>query len=281
MRSHTVARSEEPDLHVVETGPRDAQSLLFIHGYSQSHPSWREQLHSPLADEFHLVAMDLRGHGDSEKPLNGYDDGEAWAGDVRAVVEALDLEPFVLIGWSYGSLVALDYLATHGTGRVAGVNLISTVAGIGTDRTNGWLQEGYLDLFPDLVSTNAETSVSALERFVELCFEGELSAEDRYLLLGMSTAVPPYVRDGMRDRTVSHVEFFGNLSVPVLLTHGTHDDVVSIDASREAHRRLSESALSAFPDSGHSPFWESPERYNRELREFATARPGSPAPSER
>lgn len=273
MRSHTLTRSGDPDLHVVETGPRDAQSLLFVHGYSQGHLSWRDQLRSPLADEFHLVAMDLRGHGDSEKPREGYDESEAWAGDVRAVVEALDLEPFVLVGWSYGSLVALDYLSTQGTAGVVGANLIGTVVGIGTDRTNGWLGEGYLDLFPELVSTDAETSVAALERFVELCFEAELSAEERYLLLGMNAAVPPYVRDGMRDRTISHVEFLGDLPVPVLFTHGTHDGVVSIDATREAHRRVPDSTLSEFPDSGHVPFWESPERYNRELREFVAGLP--------
>jgi non-heme chloroperoxidase len=281
MQSHTIARSERPNLHVVETGPKDARSLLFVHGYSQSHLSWRKQLRSPLADEFHLVAMDLRGHGDSEKPREGYEDGEAWASDVQAVVKALDLESFVLIGWSYGSLVALDYLAAVDADSVAGVNLISTVAGIGTDRTNGWLQPEYLELFPDLVSADAETSVSSLERFMELCFEAELSTEDRYLLLGMNTSVPPYVRDGMRNRTVSHVEFFEELSAPVLLTHGLHDDIVSIDASREAHRRLPESTLSEFPDSGHTPLWESPERYNQELREFVTALPELTAASER
>lgn len=268
MRSHDVARSEEPDLHVVETGPRDARSLLFVHGYSQSYLSWREQLCSPLADEFHLVTLDLRGHGDSEKPREGYGDSENWSGDVQAVVEEFDLKSFVLIGWSYGSLVVLDYLANIGTGSVAGVNLISTVAGLGTERTDSWLQTEYVELFPDLVSTDAKTSISALQRFVKLCFEGELSVEDRYLLLGASATVPPYVRNGMRDRTVSHVEFFRDLSVPVLLTHGTHDDVVSVDASREAHRRIPESTLSEFPDSGHAPHWEFSERYNQELREF-------------
>lgn len=280
MQSRTITRSAGPDLHVVETGPRDARSLLFVHGYSQSHLSWRKQLRSPLADEFHLVAMDLRGHGDSEKPREGYGDGENWAGDVRTVVEGLDLESFVLVGWSYGSLVALDYLANVGTSRVAGVNVISTVAGIGTDRTNGWLRTEYLELFPDLVSTDVETSISTLQRFVELCFEGELPAEDRYLLLGASATVPPYVRDGMRDRTVSHVEFFERLSVPVLLTHGTHDGVVSMAASREAHRRLPDSTLSEFPDSGHAPLWKSPERYNQELRGFVADLPESTTSSE-
>lgn len=171
-------------------------------------------------------------------------------------------------------------MAAVDVGSVAGVNLVSTVAGIGTDRTNSWLQPEYLELFPNLVSTDTETSVSALERFVGVCFETELSAEDRYLLLGASAAVPPYVRDGMRDRTVSYVDFFEGLSTPVLLTHGREDDVVSLDASREAHRRIPESTLSEFPDSGHTPLWEFLERYNRELREFVTALPASTAMSE-
>ncbi len=272
MRSHTLARPDAPDLFVVEAGPADAPSVLLVHGYSQSHLAWREQLRSPLADEFHLVAMDLRGHGDSEKPREGYDDGAAWADDVRAVADRFDLDPFVLVGWSYGSLVALDYLATHGADRVAGANLVGLVAGIGTERTNGWLGEGYLDLFPELVSTDAGTSVAALERLVDLCFAADLSPEERYLLLGTNAVVPPYVRDGMRDRVVSHVESLGDLPVPVLLTHGVRDGVVSVEASRAAHRRLPESTLSEY-DDGHAPFWASPERFNRELREFVAGLP--------
>ncbi len=214
--------------------------------------------------------MDLRGHGDSEKPRDGYDDSEAWASDVRAVVEALDLEPFVLVGWSYGSLVVLDYLASYSAIGVDGVNLVGIVAGVGTEQTNEWLQQGYLELFPDLVSSDAETSASALDRFVAQCFNAELSPEERYLLLGMNTIVPPYVRDGMRDRTVAHVEFLDDISVPTLLTHGAHDGVVAIDAAREAARRIPDSTLSEYPEDGHTPFWESPERFNRELAEFVT-----------
>lgn len=268
MRSQTVARSGEPDIHVAEAGPRDGPPVLFLHGYLQCHRSWREQFRSGLADDHRLVAMDLRGHGDSGKPRDGYADPEGWADDVDAVADALGLDTFVLVGWSYGSLVALDYLAVRGTDRVAGVNLVGVVAGIGTETTNGWLGDEYVDLFPEITSTDAETSARALARFVELCVRGRLDPEDRYRMLGYGAVVPPRVRDAMRDRTVSHLDFLDDLDVPVLLTHGTHDAVVDVEAARAVERRLPDADLSVYPDSGHSPFHEEPDRYERELREF-------------
>ncbi|QKY20084.1 alpha/beta hydrolase [Halolamina sp. CBA1230] len=268
MRTHTVSRPDGPAIHVAESGPTDAPAVLFLHGYSLSHLSWRDQLRSSLADRYRFVAMDLRGHGDSEKPDSGYRESEVWADDVQAVADALSLDSFALVGWSYGSLVALDYLAVHGTDRVRGANLVGIVLGIGTPRTTEWLGPDYLDLFPDIVSTDAETATAALDRFVRICFHDRPSPEERYLLLGTAAATPPFVRDAMRDRERSHVDALVDLSLPVLLTHGAHDAVVDADAARAAAERLPDAELSIYPDTGHSPFREATERYNHELGEF-------------
>lgn len=270
MREHTVARDGEPDLFVVETGPTDARPILFVHGYSQSHLSWRDQLDSTLADDYRLVAVDLRGHGDSAKPRNAYGDGDYWASDVAALVDALELDDLVLVGWSYGSLVALDYLA-RGTERVAGAVLVGVVAGIGTETTNEWLGEEYLALFPELVSTDAEESAAALSAFVDLCYRESPPADQRYLDLGFNTVVPPYVRDGMRDREVSHLDLLDELDVPTLLVHGVHDAVVSVEAGRAVADRLPDGQLVEYPESGHTPFRENPERFEADLREFVGA----------
>lgn len=266
MRSHTVSRADGPDLHAVETGPADAPPVLFVHGYSQHHLSWAEQFDGDLADDHRLVAMDLRGHGDSEVAPDGYGDSAAWAGDVAAVVDALDLDGVTLVGWSYGSLVALDYLAEVGTDRVAAVALVGVVLGIGTERTTGWLGEEYVDLFPAITSKDAETSVDALGRLVDLCVRGDLPERDRFRMLGYSAVVPPRVRDAMRDRSVSHVDRLGDVDVPVLLSHGAHDAVVSPAAAAFAADRLPEATLSTYDDCGHSPFYEASERFDAELR---------------
>ncbi len=71
-------------------------------------------MHSELADTFRLVALDLRGHGLSDKPLDGYADSKMWADDIHAVIRALRLDHPVLCGWSYGALVILDYIRHYG-----------------------------------------------------------------------------------------------------------------------------------------------------------------------
>ncbi|MFC6725770.1 alpha/beta fold hydrolase, partial [Halobium palmae] len=169
MRTHTVRGGDGVSLHVAETGDPDGRPILFVHGYSQSHRSWTRQFESSLADEFRLVAPDNRGHGLSEKPRGGYDRPDLWAAALRAVVETLDLDDVVLDGWSYAGLIVLDYLASHGTDQVAGVNLVSAISKMGTEAATALLDPGYVDLLPRLGSDDAEESVAALVEFLRRC----------------------------------------------------------------------------------------------------------------
>ena len=75
-------------------GAPDGQPIVLIHGWSQNHLCWAHQYDSALADEFRLVAYDLRGHGMSDAPLDAahYTDAALWADDLAAVIEALELQ---------------------------------------------------------------------------------------------------------------------------------------------------------------------------------------------
>ena len=77
------------------------------------------QVDSDLAKEFHIVTYDLRGHGNSDKPLDParYKDSKAWGDEVQAVMDAAGLKHPVLVGWSYAGRVISDYVATHGRGQ--------------------------------------------------------------------------------------------------------------------------------------------------------------------
>ena len=271
MRTRTVRGGGDVGLYVEESGDTGDPAVLFLHGYSQSRLSWKKQFESTLTDDHRLIRMDSRGHGRSEKPRNAeaYSDSSLWAADVRAVLDALGLEDVVVVAWSYGSLVALDYLAAHGTDRVAGVNFVGVVSGMGTEPATKLLGSRYLNLFPDLTSRDAETSVAALETLVDICVHDDLSPDERYFMLGYNVVVPPAVRDGMRSRSLSHRETLADLDVPALFSHGDEDRVVRPEAVPVNADLVADARTSAYAGVGHSPFWESPRRFNDELAEFA------------
>ncbi len=117
LRTHEVRTHDGLKLHVRESGPRDARPILFIHGWSQSWMIWRHQLESELAEHFHLVAYDLRGHGMSDRPEDpsAYSNPQHWADDVDSVITELELERPLLVGWSYGGFVVCDYIRAYAT----------------------------------------------------------------------------------------------------------------------------------------------------------------------
>ena len=130
MKSHRISGAGGVKLHVVETGNPSGRPIVFIHGLSQCWLQWSRQMNSILVKDYRLVALDMRGHGLSDKPADGYDDSKQWADDVHAVIQALSLEQPVLSGWSYGPLVSST---TSGiTGR------INSVASSSWGRSRNW-----------------------------------------------------------------------------------------------------------------------------------------------
>jgi pimeloyl-ACP methyl ester carboxylesterase len=81
---------------------------------------------SVLANDFRLVAFDVRGHGASEKPtdVSRYADDRLFADDVHSVMEAFKLRRPVLVGWSYAGRIVGDYVEAYGTSRIAGINYV-------------------------------------------------------------------------------------------------------------------------------------------------------------
>ena len=146
MRMHTIAGGDGLKLHVRDYGPPDAPAILFIHGWSQHHLCWSAQLNSALADSFRLVAPDLRGHGQSEAPLNAeaYTNGALWADDIKNLIAALDLKRPLLVGWSYGGFVIGDYLRRNGHEAISGVNLAGGAMGIGPRWFGEYIGPGFL-----------------------------------------------------------------------------------------------------------------------------------------
>jgi non-heme chloroperoxidase len=86
----TVEGADGVPLSVVTAGNATRPAIVFIHGIGQSHYMFHKQLQSSLADDFYLIAFDLRGHGASGKPWDtvAYNQSSIWADDVAAVIAA-------------------------------------------------------------------------------------------------------------------------------------------------------------------------------------------------
>lgn len=268
MQSHEVSGGDGLTLHVDETGTPEGPPILFVHGFSQSRLSWDRQMDSDLAEEFRLVAMDLRGHGRSEKPAGVYGDSSLWADDVQAVIEELDLDQPVLSGWSYGGLVISDYLDAYGEEHVAGVNMVGAISKLGTEDALAVIGDDFFEFVPGFESTDAEESVAALREFIRRCVHEEPTPRDLYYMLGFNAVVPPHVRESLSAREVTHDETLRGLERPVLLSHGEEDGVVLPAAAEEHADLVPDAEISWYEDVAHAPFWEATGRFNDELAAF-------------
>jgi len=256
-------------LHVVETGNPQGRPILFIHGFSQCSLAWSRQLHSDLAKDYRLVAMDLRGHGLSEKPRDGYGESKLWADDVHAVLRSLRLEQAILSGWSYGSLVILDYIRHYGEDAVGGIQLVGGITKLGSDEALSVITPEFLALVPGFFSTDAEDSARALESLLRLCFAREPSQEDLYLMLGYNVSVPPYVRQALFSRSFDNDDLLPKIRKPVLITHGTAETIVKPAVVDHDKASMPHAQVQMIPNAGHAPFWDDPASFNQRLHAFA------------
>jgi non-heme chloroperoxidase len=272
MRSHTILGGGGLKLHLVEAGNERGPPIVFIHGFSQCSLCWARQLNSELADRFRLIAMDLRGHGLSDKPRDMYADSRLWADDVRAVIQSLGLDKPILCGWSYGPLVILDYLRHYGEDEIRGLNFVGGVTRLGGDEALSVLTSEFLNLIPGFFSSDAEDSVRSLEGLLRLCFVGELSIDDWYRMLGSNVAVPPHVRKSLFSRAFDNDDLLPKLRKPVLITHGSADAVVKPAVVEQQMARI-RTARVRMMAAGHACFWDDAATYNNALREFAESLP--------
>ena len=268
MKHHAIAGGGGCLLHLVETGNPRGQSILFLHGFSQCSLAWGRQLSSDLAADHRLVAMDLRGHGSSDKPRDAYGDSRLWADDVDAAIRELDLEQPILCGWSYGPLVILDYVRHYGEDAIGGIHFVNGITKLGSDEALSVLAPEFLALVPGLFSTETEESVRSLQSLARMCFTHAPSASDLYTMVGYNVSVPPFVRQALFSRAFDNDDLLSALGKPVLVTHGEADAIVRLAVLEQYRDRVPHAQIHIMPAAGHAPFWDDATSFNRRLAEF-------------
>ncbi|MDX2145040.1 MAG: alpha/beta hydrolase [Rhodospirillaceae bacterium] len=258
-------------LAVTDVGPLDAPGILFIHGIGFGRDSFRAQFESSLADRYHLVAFDLRGHGMSGKPwtVADYSEPGLWAQDVANVMAATGLKRPVVVAWSYGSLVIADVIRINGTADIGGLVLVAALGGlVDAPAPQGDMPEELararrLQPMPDL---NSQREASRL--VAPFLTAGNVPTWWPESALALNLMVPPYARPLLRQHPAKNADLVSKLRLPLLIVHGRHDAAVSPQSVDHLRRAVPGSAASLYENSGHSPFAEDASRFNAELAIF-------------
>ena len=265
---HTVIGGDGQALHVREWGPPDGPPVLLIHGWSGNHMCWRHQVDSALVEEFRVVALDLRGHGMSDRPLDAgrYQDARLWAADIAAVIEQLNLDRPTLVGWSYGGFVICDYLRAYGESAVSAINFVG--AAVNLNERFDDIGPAFLSNAPAGADPDLPTRIAALRRFWRSMSADPLDPTDFETGLCGSVSVPPQVLGALISRQIDSDPVLAQTTVPILVSHGRQDQIVLPSMAEHILQACPTAQASWYDRVGHVPFAEDPSRFNHELAEL-------------
>ncbi|MGH9931991.1 MAG: alpha/beta fold hydrolase [Pyrinomonadaceae bacterium] len=258
-------------IHYQEKGT--GTPLLLIHGYTSSTYSWKD-VFEPLAKNFHVIAVDLKGFGFSGKPDGDYT-RRAQAMLVTHLLEHLNIEKAWLCGNSMGGEVALN-VALANPQRVAGLILVDS-AGVEVPG-KGSLTPGYLQVpvVGRLLIAFSLTSDKLVREGLEKSFYDDTKVTDDRVA---NYFRPLKTRGGqlaaLRARTqwsMFPVEpELGRIKVPTLILWGAQDELFPLAAGRKLSALIKDSKLVIFDSCGHLPQEEMPARTIDEMTKFIAA----------
>jgi pimeloyl-ACP methyl ester carboxylesterase len=265
-RRFIAVSSDGLEIAAQEWGNPAGVEVLFLHGFCQSHLSWRHQVtDATLAATCRMITFDLRGHGATGGPhdRSGYEADRLWADDIAAVAAAAGMRRPYLVAWSYAGRVVSDYLRTRGETDIAGINYVDASCAYGAEHFGPNIR--YVG---KMRASNDADRAAATRAFLTACFEIQPTADDFDALLSVSMSVPADIRNLILDRPADTMDAMADVTVPVLVTHGRKDSIIAEPMARQIAATVRDARLSFYDDIGHSPFWEDPRRFNAELKAF-------------
>ena len=269
----TITTNDGTQIYYKDWGA--GQPVLFSHGWPLSADSWEAQMLFLAAGGYRCIAHDRRGHGRSSQPWNG-NDMDTYADDLAELIEKLDLNNAVLVGFSAGGGEVARYIGRHGTKRLAKVALIAAVP-------------------PLMLKTSTNPGGLPLEKFDEIrkgsigdrsqlyldIASGPFFGANRPGSRASQGMVASFWRQGMQAghkntfdciKAFSETDFTEDLkkfNVPTLIIHGDDDQIVPIGAAALSSAKLVRNAtLKIYKDAPHGLADTHKDRLNADLLAF-------------
>lgn len=271
---------------LVPDGPamREKPTLLLLHGGPGFDHSIYKPAYSALADIAQIIYLDHRGNGRSDDGARESWNLAQWGDDVRAFCDALGVVDPIVLGASFGGMVALAYATRH-PDHPSGLVLISTEAAGGTHR------DRRVALFERF--GGAEVGALARRRFLEVQGQGDRAALDawRRLAMPLYTRTPRdpdmarrainrsevlhwFTRPGGESHAFNMFPDLGRIQCPTLVLGGEDDPMIPIECQADIAAALPPHLVQfeRFANCGHAVVPDAPERAIAVIRDFIAHR---------
>lgn len=247
--------------------------LVLLHGMMAHGGFFARQ--GELARDFRLISVDLRGHGQSPGEAASLT-VQTLAGDVAELIEHLDLQGAIGVGWSLGASVLWRLLSGQTSDRFAGAVIVDMTPKVLND--DGWT----LGLSRDMCEARRQAMADDFGCFGMAAGSAIFAQPVRPELEPLAAwAGAEFARnDGNAIAAIwsSLVEedartALPRIAQPTLIIHGAHSQLYGAETAQYLAAALPDARAVTFPRSGHAPHFEEPERFNTLIHEFAASLP--------
>jgi len=273
----TVGKENSGNIDLYYEDHGSGKPIVLIHGYPLSGASWEKQLPGLLAAGYRVITYDRRGFGRSSQPTTGYN-YDTFADDLRKLVLQLELNDFVLAGFSMGGGEVARYMGRFGSKGVTHAVFISSVPPFllktadNPEGVEGAIFEGIQDavaydryaFFTGFFQNFYNTDLLLGKRVSEQAVQASWNIAAGASATASLACVPTWHEDFRKD--------LARVDVPTLVIHGDADRIVPIAASGQRTASLIPGAhLVVVKDGPHCITWTHAEEVNRALKAFLGA----------
>ena len=244
--------------------------IVLLHGLMAHAGFFQGQ--AALAEDFRIIAVDLRGHGASLAAAGEPPSVERMAADIAELADALALEGAIGVGWSLGATILWHVLAGRAGARFAGAVVIDMTARVRND------DEWDLGLSPEACEARGLAISDDFESFAltagQAIFAQPVAEEHRKLADWVSLEFARNDAEAIGAVWASLVRqdmraLLDRIEHPTLIVHGGRSELYGDDTAGHLVAALPHARAVRFANSGHAPHLEEPDLFNATLKDFA------------